>query len=200
MYTNFGIPQAGAQNEITWQIGYDWLLYNVSTALNTTQQFWDPSLSAKPAQFRTTSLQQLALQKAITISALRLDTNIRFTVADPAQQTTALQSFLLGSVVNITVLDKVNSPIQALSLLPYELANVSGTVTALAKIDPFFRFPAPIEVPSGGDIKVTFTPLPGYTTAATAVTNPIIPNSGLTGNEGFFIALTYFGAQTRPIS
>jgi hypothetical protein len=194
----FGLPPAGATVQNTWAIGHDAVLINPATALDSSYTFFDQSAS-KSTTYRTSVLSVLAQQRAVYIKALQLNHNLAFAANESEPVGSQLEGFNRFSFVQITILGKSEDKFTLEDLVPYSLINVQGTVTAQLKYAPIFVLPEAIEVPKGGDIQVTLLPNSGYTTAASAATNPHLPNAGFTtSNRGFDVTLKYWGAQSRP--
>lgn len=200
MNPNFGYAPAGADRQLTWSLGFDALLFNPADALAASYELFDSS-TTKATQYRSGILQQLAQQKDITISAIRVDHNLAFAAEESEAVGSQLQSFNLFSYLRISVFQKSEDRISVADLVPYELINVQGTVTSALKQNPLFVFPEPILVPAGGDISITLLPLTGKTLAASAATNPHLPGvSGATSNRQYHFTVRYYGSQARPVA
>jgi hypothetical protein len=194
----FGLPPKGASVQNTWAIGQDALLINPATALDSQYTFFDNTAS-KSTTYRTSVLSVLAQQRAVYIRAIQLNHNLAFAANESEPAGSQLEGFNRFSYIQFSILGKAEDRFSVEDLVPYSLINLSGTVTAVQKFAPIFTLPEPIEVPKGGDIVITFLPNSGYTTAASAATNPHLPGAGFTtSSRGFNVSLRYWGAQSRP--
>lgn len=194
----FGLPPAGASVQNTWAIGHDAVLINPATALTSSYTFFDQSQTKSPT-YRTSVLSILAQQRAISITALQLRHNLAFAANESEPAGSQLELFNMFSFIKFTILGKGEDSFTLADLLPYEPINVQGTVTWSLKYQPIFTLPEAIEVPKGGDLVIQLLPNSGYTTAASAATNPHLPAAGFTTSDrGFQVTLKYFGSQSRP--
>lgn len=197
---NFGLPPQGATVQNTWAIGQDAILINPATSLNSSYTFFDQSAS-KSTTYRTSVLSVLAQQRAVYIKAIQLNHNLAFAANESEPAGSQLEGFNRFSYVQFQILAKAEDRFSLEDLVPYQLINVAGTVTATQKYAPIFVLPEPIEVPKGGDITISLLPNSGYTTAASAATNPHLPGAGFTTSDrGFNVTLRYWGAQSRSIA
>lgn len=197
---NFGLAPDGASVQNTWALGHDALLINPATALASSYTFFDQSQN-KSSVYRTSVLSILAQQRALYIQAIQLRHNLAFVANETESAASQLELFNMFSFVKITILGKGEDSFTLADLLPYEAINASGTLTFPLKYQPIFTLPEAIEVPKGGDIVIQLLPNSGYTTAASAATNPHLPNAGFTTSDrGYQVTLKYFGAQSRPIA
>lgn len=194
----FGLPPAGASVQNTWAIGHDAVLINPATTLTSSYTFFDQS-QTKSSIYRTSVLSILAQQRAISITALQLRHNLAFAANESEPAGSQLELFNMFSFIKFTILGKGEDSFTLADLLPYEPINVQGTVTWAMKYQPIFTLPEAIEVPKGGDLVIQLLPNSGYTTAASAATNPHLPSAGFTTSDrGFQVTLKYFGSQSRP--
>jgi len=195
---DFGQAPVNAQSQLTWSILYDVAVYTPGAVLNT-QRLFDASQN-RPLQYRSGTFQQLGLQKNIAINGMRVSSSI--ILAQRSSEPLAAQDWYFNefSYFAWTIIQKNYDQFKLADLLPYKLTTIGGTVTTVTQDYPYFILPELIKIPSTGDISLSFVPADGVTAAASGVTNPQLPNLGLTSNYGFALNVVLMGSENRPIS
>lgn len=195
---DFGQAPAGAESQLTWSILYDIAVWAPGATLNT-QRLFDASQN-RPLQYRSGTFSQLGLQKNIMVQGMRVDSSV--ILAARSSEPLAAQEWYFNefSYFSWTIIQKNYDQFKLADLLPYKLSTIGGTVTTITQDYPYFVLPEAIQIPATGDISLSFIPADGLTAAASAATNPQLPNLGLTNNYGFALNVVLMGSENRPIS
>lgn len=197
---NHGATPENVKSELTWITLYDTLVYAPGTLLST--KLIGSASEQKAKQYRNFTWDEVSRQKNITIAGMRVSHNLVFaqSSSEPVEERNFYFEEFSNFVFNIK--DKLQSPILLSDVLPYK-TNRRGSASGLEYINEqysIYRFQAPIEIPSTGQIELSFTPASGLTTTADAATNPILPDLGLSNNRGFFVKVVLYGVQERSIA
>jgi len=197
---NFGATPENAKSEMTWITLHDTLVYAPGALLGTKNI--GSASEQKPSQYRNFTWDEISRQKNITIAGMRVSHNLIF--AQNSSEPIAERNFYFEEFSNFkfVIKDKIQSPILLSDVLPFK-TNRRGTGSGLEYVSEqssIYRFQSAIEIPSTGQIELTFNPASGLITAPDALTNPILPDLGLIGNTGFFIRIVLFGTQERSIA
>lgn len=197
---NFGATPENAKSELTWINLYDTLVFAPGTLLSAKSI--GSSAEQKAKQYRNFTWDEVSRQKNITIAGMRVSHNLTFaqSSSEPIEERNfyfeEFSSFLF------TIKDKVQSPILLSDVLPFK-TNRRGTGSGLEYINEqysIYKFQSPIEIPSTGQIELSFNPANGLTTTASGTTNPVLPDLGLANDRGFFLRVVLFGIQNRAIA
>ena len=197
---NFGATPENAKSEMTWITLHDTLVFAPGVLLGTKSI--GSASEQKASQYRNFTWDEISRQKNITIAGMRVSHNLVF--AQSSSEPIAERNFYFEEFSNFkfVIKDKIQSPILLADVLPFK-TNRRGSSSGLEYVNEqssIYRFQSPIEIPSTGQIELTFNPASGLTTTADGTTNPILPELGLSSNHGFFIRVVLFGTQERSIA
>jgi hypothetical protein len=187
----------------TFFIAHDIAIFGEGSSLSKQQIF--SKVSAKPTQYQSSNadFDNLGITKNVFISAMRVTHNFTFasrasgTGAEVAAETQ--RYFENFSTIEIWKFDKPEDSIPLSMVLPYDLYNLTTTISVLPRNNPIVRLNEPIEVPAGGGLKVFFNPAQGLNAPATGDTNPQITGN-TTVTKGWYVHFTFIGYQLRPAS
>lgn len=197
---DYGQAPVDAASQLTWAVLYDTIVYAPgSTGGLQPYSLFDGS-SNKPAQYKSGTFKDLALQQNIILQGMRVSSDI--SLAQRSSESVALQDFYFNefSYFAWTILEKNYDRFKLADVLPFKLNTIGATVTTITQDYPYFVLPEAIQIPSTGSITLTFVPAAGVNTLASGATNPQLPNLGLTSDYGFSMPVILMGSKNRPVS
>ena len=193
-----GLPQSGERQDV-YCILSDIVYYAVTTSI-TDQELFSSAGERKVAQYRTNTFSDIAQQKSVEIHGFRVTHDIALAARSSEPAATTQWYFENFSRFEISILDKKWDSIPLSFLLPYDIYWAATAMAYATRTNPFFLLKEPITVPVGGNIKITFKPATGLTTATTSTTSPQLPGLGLTTDYGYSLKMDIYGRQNRVVS